>query len=69
MKKTRGIELLDQMKAICVRVRMGELSYDEGKVQTAEMLKEYNALAKETAKKYGRKWYNLDFVRLSRLTY
>lgn len=65
----KGIQLLNEMKAVCQRVRMGEISYDEGKALTAETLKEYNALARVTAKKYGKKWYDLDFVRLSRLTY
>lgn len=62
-----GRELLIKAKEIAGQVRIGVLSYEEGKVQAEPLLVEYNQKAREISKKYKRKWYDLSYTKLLRL--
>ena len=64
MKKP--IELLAEARGIIGAMKMGAISYDQAKIKTSPILREYNSIAKEVSKKYGRKWYDISFAKLAR---
>lgn len=53
-------------KGIALSCRMGAISYDEAKKKVEPYLERVNAKAREIAKKYGKKHYNLTFTGLVR---
>ena len=59
-------DVLAQIRAIAWQLKFGGMSYDQAKEKANPLIEAVNNKGRITAKKYGKKWYNITFSRAMR---